>query len=100
MSTAQPWLALILGLIAAAVFGFMVIAPSFETADEYFLSSRAGYALELTPIVFVLALSSFLLADREDATSKRATGVSVAVAAAVLSYWLVPWIWSIIDPGY
>ena len=44
MSSARPQVALILGLIASAVFGFMVIGPFFEAADEYFLSSRLGYA--------------------------------------------------------
>jgi hypothetical protein len=90
VSTARPWVALILGLIAAPVFGWMVIGPFFENPVEYLLSPRLGYAFFLTPCVFVLALSSFLLADGTDATSKRATAVVVAVAAAVLLYWLVP----------
>jgi hypothetical protein len=76
--------ALILGLMATAVLGWMVIGPFFENAEDYVFTPRLDYAFLFTPCVFVLALASFLLADGGDAT-EAAPGVAPLAFFAVIA---------------
>ena len=89
-----------MGLFAWAVFGVMLVAPWFEDEDEFWFSARFYYAWPLTPVVFVLALVSFLLADGSDRAASVATRLSVLAGLALLLYWVIPWGWNIGSETY
>ena len=85
-----------MGLFAWAAFGVvMVVGPWFENEEEFWFSPRFDYAWSLTPVVFVLALVSFLLADGSDRAASVATRLSVLAALALLLYWVIASIWSV-----
>jgi hypothetical protein len=94
MSSGRSNVAVLMGLFAWAVFGVMLVAPWFEDEDEFLFSARFYYAWPLTPVVFVLALVGFLLADGTGRAALVATWLSVLVALALLLYWAVPWVWN------
>ena len=94
MSTGRANVAVLMGLSAWAVFGVIAVAPWFEDENEFWLSARFYYAWSLTPVVFVLALVGFLLADGIGRAALVATWLSVLVAPALLLYWAVPWVWN------
>jgi hypothetical protein len=94
MSNVRAQAALISGLVAWATFGVMVVAPWF--VDDPASASRLLYALLLMPVILAFAVLSFSLAQESNRMGRAATRVSVAVAAAVMAYFFIPWFISLL----